>query len=113
MFQEIGEIIFIILLVSIFVSFQSYAGDFSPTGKLISLGQSKSYVIATCGVPTFSSSYVMYSDPQDLTSMIVCEELIYDYGPTRFVKVYKFENQILVSITSPGYGSSQAIRRIN
>jgi hypothetical protein len=80
--------------------------------KLVSVGDTKVEVLATCGQPdlieTEEVREVLTStdndDPQKITTII--ETWTYDMGPDRFVKVLTFEGSTLRSIEDGAYGSA-------
>ena len=86
------------------------SADRCPNG-IVALGDSKFEVIAKCGEPTFEDfrqfEKVAQTGIGEVTRWIVdIEELIYDFGPNRFIRVFVFENDILAKISQGGYGKS-------
>ncbi len=84
--------------------------DRCPDG-LVSLGDAKYEVITKCGEPTFEDfrqiEKVGRTGPNETTRWTVdIEELTYDFGPNRFIRIFVFENGTLTKISKGGYGQS-------
>ena len=88
--------------------------------KLVSTGDTKVEVLSKCGPPTWSEQRQEerierthgndYYDRGELREPVLnkveinVDEWFYNFGPTRFIQIFKFENGRLVSIENGNYG---------
>jgi hypothetical protein len=82
---------------------------------LVSVGDSESAVLSRCGPPSARQTWdqvrteEMESPDGSFAEPAVAipqDEWVYDYGPTRFVTVLRFDNGIVRDISTGGYGFS-------
>ena len=76
--------------------------------QLVSVGDSKTDVLAKCGEPSLKDSHVEeFRDKLDGTErnvLVTVEEWTYNLGPTRFVRILTFRNSRLTDIRTGNYG---------
>ena len=76
--------------------------------QLVSVGDSKTDVLAKCGEPTLKDSHVdeireKLGDTERKV-FVTIEEWTYNLGPTRFVRILTFRNSKLADIKTGNYG---------
>ena len=84
--------------------------DRCPNG-VVMVGDSKFEVITKCGEPSFEDfrqvEKIAQTGANEVTRWIIdIEELVYDFGPNRFIRIFEFENGVLAGISQGGYGKS-------
>jgi len=113
----------VLLIFLMFLSMLSYnvlADSCRCGNKLVSTGDTKSEVLSNCGPPTWSEQRTeerierIHGDSHynqgELREPIVgkvevnIDEWYYNFGPTRFIQIFKFENGKLVTIENGNYG---------
>jgi hypothetical protein len=88
--------------------------------KLVSTGDTKAEVLSKCGPPAFSEQRTeerverihgeSHYNQGELREPIVgkvevnIDEWYYNFGPTRFIQIFRFENGKLVTIENGNYG---------
>lgn len=76
--------------------------------QLVSIGDSKTDVLAKCGEPSLTNAHVEeFRERLDDTTRTVSvnvEEWTYNLGPTRFVRILTFRNSKLTDIKTGNYG---------
>ena len=76
--------------------------------QLVSVGDSKTDVLAKCGEPTLKDSHVEEIRERlgdtERKVFVTVEEWTYNPGPTRFVRILTFRNSTLTDIRTGGYG---------
>ncbi len=76
--------------------------------QVLSIGDSKTDVLAKCGEPSFKDSHVEEFkerlDDRERKVFVTVEEWTYDLGPNRFVRILTFRNSKLADIRTGGYG---------
>ena len=76
--------------------------------QLVSVGDSKTDVLAKCGEPSLKDSHVEeFREKLDGTErnvFVTVEEWTYNLGPTRFVRILTFRNSRLTDIKTGNYG---------
>ena len=76
--------------------------------QLVSVGDSKTDVLAKCGEPTLKDSHVEEIRERlgdtERKVFVTVEEWTYNLGPTRFVRILTFRNSTLTDIRTGGYG---------
>jgi hypothetical protein len=115
---------YIPLIFLVFLSLCSYDAlgtDACRCGnKLVSTGDTKSEVLANCGPPAWAEERTeerierihggdyydrgVLREPVYGKVQVNVDEWFYNFGPTRFMQVFKFENGKLVSIENGDYG---------
>jgi len=114
---------YVLLSIFLLLSMVPYANSTDGCrcgNKLVSTGDTKSEVLAHCGPPTWSEERTeerierihggdyydrgVFREPVYGKVRVNVDEWFYNYGPTRFMQVFKFENGILVSIENGNYG---------
>lgn len=115
-----------ILFFSIFLSlvFIQSASAIRCNGRIVTLGDTKFEVLATCGEPAWIEkrtikhierrNHRIYSDkyphreyssyPSVVVIPIEVEEWLYNFGSHRFLQILRFENGDLVEIENGDYG---------
>jgi hypothetical protein len=115
--------IYVLLIVFLFLSVVPCA---APTdgcrcgNKLVSTGDTKSEVLANCGPPAWAEERTeerierihgddyydrgVLREPVYGKVQVNVDEWYYNFGPTRFMQIFKFENGKLVSIENGNYG---------
>lgn len=97
--------------------------DFWCDGGIVSTGDRKFEVFTKCGEPTWRDMRFekrlkrdffrelfpprereRYREPFLVEEFVEIEEWVYNFGTTRFIRFLTFENGILVSIETGGYG---------
>jgi hypothetical protein len=91
-----------------------YSKDARPTQQecseqIVSVGDTKSDVIAKCGDPTWKDTRQeefkeRLDDGLEKKVFVTIDEWTYNLGPNRFVRIITFRNGKLVEIKSGGYG---------
>ena len=101
-----------IVLASFFVTFSAYA--LTCKGKIISIGDWESTVIAACGTPTNSYQYtekVVNNYREDTALKVITENQmtrnVYNLGAQKFMTALIFQNGKLIKIETGGYGYPQ------
>jgi hypothetical protein len=78
------------------------------TEQLVSVGDSKTDVLARCGEPSLKDSHVEESRERqgdtERRVLVTVEEWTYNLGPTRFVRILTFRNSRLTDIRTGNYG---------
>ncbi len=76
--------------------------------QFVSIGDSKTDVLAKCGEPTLKGSHREETgerlDTTERTVFVTVEEWTYNPGPTRFVRILTFRNSRLTDIRTGNYG---------
>lgn len=76
--------------------------------QLVSVGYSKTDVLAKCGEPTLKNSHVEETSEKlgntERKVFVNVEEWTYNLGPTRFVRILTFRNSTLTDIRTGNYG---------
>ena len=76
--------------------------------QYVSIGDSKTDVLAKCGEPTLKNTHVdefkERLDDTTRTVSVTVEEWSYNLGPTRFVRILTFRNSRLTNIRTGNYG---------
>ena len=76
--------------------------------QLVSVGDSKTDVLAKCGEPTLKDSHVEEIREKlgdaERKVFVTVEDWTYNLGPTRFVRILTFRNSKLANIKTGGYG---------
>jgi len=76
--------------------------------QLVSVGDSKTDVLAKCGEPSLKDSHMEeFREKLDGTErnvFVTVEEWTYNLGPTRFVRILTFRNSRLTDIRTGNYG---------
>jgi|LQYC01.1.fsa_nt_gi hypothetical protein len=116
--------IYVLLIVFLWLSMVPCA---APTdacrcgNKLVSTGDTKSEILASCGPPTWAEERTeerierthgddYYDDRGVLRQpfyskvQVNVDEWFYNFGPNQFIQIFKFENGRLVSIENGNYG---------
>ena len=115
--------IYILLIAFLFLSMVSYAESTDACrcgNKLVSTGDTKSEVLADCGPPAWAEARTeerierihgddyydrgVLREPVYSKVHVNVDEWFYNFGPTQFMQIFKFENGILVSIENGNYG---------
>jgi hypothetical protein len=78
-------------------------------GRMISIGDMKSEVLAKCGEPAWKDSHQeelreRREGGQEHRVFVTVEEWTYDFGPNRFMRIITFRNGVVTDIRSGGYG---------
>jgi hypothetical protein len=78
-------------------------------GRIISTGDVKSEVLATCGDPAWKDSHQeelreRRESGQEHRVFVTVEEWTYDFGPNRFMRIITFRNGVVTDIRTGGYG---------
>ncbi len=79
---------------------------------LISVGDRRMEVLHSCGEPDFvdsweesrSGHFYYFGHWYPNTETMVIEEWSYNFGPSRFIRILRFENGRLENIETSGYG---------
>lgn len=78
------------------------------TEQLVSIGDSKTDVLARCGEPSLKDSHVEETREKlgdmEQKVFVTVEEWTYNLGPTRFVRILTFRNSRLTDIRTGNYG---------
>jgi hypothetical protein len=116
--------IYVLLIVFLWLSMVPCA---APTdacrcgNKLVSTGDTKSEILASCGPPTWAEERTeerierthgddYYDDRGVLRQpfyskvQVNVDEWFYNFGPNQFMQIFKFENGRLISIENGDYG---------
>jgi hypothetical protein len=117
--RKIRIVVAMLVLLSSFAVSQVHA--FSCGTRLVEIGNTRYDVISKCGSPDWKDSWEEeriervwgYSyTTKGLTRVpvativhVTIEEWVYNLGPTKFVRILRFENNRLVDVDSGGYGS--------
>lgn len=76
--------------------------------QVVSVGDSKTDVLARCGEPSLKDSHVEEIreklDGTEHKTFVTIEEWTYNLGPTRFVRILTFRNSTLANIKTGKYG---------
>lgn len=84
--------------------------------KLVSTGDTKSEVLANCAPPTWAEERIerihgdSYYNEEEVREPIfgkvkeTVDEWVYNFGPNRFIQIFRFENGKLVGIENGNYG---------
>jgi hypothetical protein len=76
--------------------------------QLVSVGDSKTDVLARCGEPSLKDSHVEETREKlgdtERKIFVTVEEWTYNLGPTRFVRILTFRNSKLTDIRTGNYG---------
>jgi hypothetical protein len=76
--------------------------------QILSLGDSKTDVLAKCGEPALKNSHVEEfkekSGDTEKTLFVTVEEWTYNLGPSRFMRILTFRNSTLTDIRTGRYG---------
>jgi len=78
-------------------------------GRIISIGDVMSEVLAKCGDPAWKDSHQeelqeRREGGQEHRIFVTVEEWTYDFGPNRFVRIVTFRNGTVSDIRTGGYG---------
>jgi hypothetical protein len=78
------------------------------TEQIVSVGDSKTDVLAKCGEPSFKDThdeeFKGKLDDRERKVFVTVEEWTYNLGPTRFVRILTFRNSKLTDIRTGNYG---------
>jgi hypothetical protein len=90
----------------------SSASGYLCEGKIISVGDTSSDLIAKCGEPDWkqsSTEEIITTIDKDTTKkiLIAVEEWTYNLGPDRFIRIFKLKNGRVVDIRQGGYGYAE------
>ncbi len=76
--------------------------------QIISIGDSKTDVLAKCGAPALKNSHVEEfkekTDDTERSVFVTVEEWTYNLGPNRLTRILTFRNSKLTDIKTGGYG---------
>lgn len=77
----------------------------------MSLGKPTAEIASRCGAPVWrehwSEERFIESAPRPLRREVVTfEEWVYDFGPSRFIRIFRFKNDLLIEVKTGGYGFS-------
>jgi hypothetical protein len=76
--------------------------------QIVSIGDSKTDVLAKCGEPSLKDSHVEEfrekADGTERKVFVTVEEWTYNLGPTRFIRILTFRNSKLADIRTGNYG---------
>lgn len=78
--------------------------------QVVTVGDTKSEVIAKCGEPTWKDTHQeefkeRFDNGLERNLFVTVEEWTYNLGPNRFVRILTFRNGKLTEIRSGGYGN--------
>jgi len=96
------RVLSVVVLTTVVGVARETSADSMRCGKrLVRDGQRTAEVRAACGTPTSAVQRVV-----GRTGLVI-DEWSYDFGPHDFVRHLRFENDVLVSITSGEYGKAR------
>ncbi len=113
---------FLLMVLSLIMVSRPTASDFSCGSKIVSTGDRKFDILRKCGEPAyievreevrvkrdFGSRFSLHEDesgrvPLFVKELVTVEEWEYNLGSGRFIRYLRFENGVLVSITTGDYG---------
>lgn len=74
--------------------------------RLVSAGDREYSVRKKCGAPTSAQRWVDYRDDGTANGRTVLVDVwTYDFGPTQFIRILTFENEILRNVEAGDYGT--------
>ncbi len=102
----------LLLVMSLLLVNQPSAWALRCGSDLISVGDRKLEVLRSCGEPDFvdrweevrSGHLYYFGHWYPNTETVVIEEWSYNFGPSRFIRILRFENGRLEKIETSGYG---------
>lgn len=116
------SLLLILLLACLILPVSAQA--FRCGNRLVEVGDRRSEVLSSCGAPTWVDSWdedrlERYFAPPYTTGnkqravrvplytnvRVTVEEWTYNFGPTQFIRILRFENSKLVDITTGDYGN--------
>ncbi|MCX8011983.1 MAG: DUF2845 domain-containing protein [Desulfobacterota bacterium] len=117
-----GKIVFLLLVFGIIIGnpIIAFPDSCRCGNKLVSIGDTKSEVLNKCGPPTWTEQRKehrlerIYAEPyykggesrEPIFSKVEVniEEWFYNFGPSRLMQIFRFENGKLVEIETGNYG---------
>lgn len=74
--------------------------------RIVSVGEREYSVEKKCGAPTRAQRWVDYRDDgsPNLRTVLI-DVWTYDFGPTQFIRILTFENEILQNVETGDYGT--------
>lgn len=99
----------IFLLYGVFCLSPAYAASMRCNGKIVSTGDSRFTVLTRCGEPSgrvdWEEEISEFISPfEKVSRFITVEEWVYNFGPTRFIRVLSFRDGVLTDIQTRDYG---------
>jgi len=87
--------------------------EFTCEEKIVSIGDSKADVFMKCGRPSWTNKYEekfreILDDTRERIVSADIEEWTYNFGPNKFLRIFKFRNGRVVDIKTGGYGDEDA-----
>jgi hypothetical protein len=101
--------VWLMILLSILGERQALASGCDP--ERMTLGKTTAEVASRCGEPAWrerwSEERLVETAPRPLRrEVITFEEWVYDFGPSKFIRILRFENGLLSEVKTGGYGFS-------
>lgn len=89
------KLFLLVIVLGLLVSASVWAGDCERCGsRIVCPGLTKWEVIQLCGKPDYSEKYFITNG----------EKFIYNNGSSSFVRIFEFQEGVLLNISTGGYG---------
>jgi len=101
--------------MGLFFTSPLYAESVRCNNKIISTGDSRFIVLSRCGEPAgrveWEEEISEFLSPFERVSRFISvEEWVYNFGPTRFIRVLHFRDGVLIDIETRDYGFPKGAR---